>query len=219
MTDFPFDLVGFDLDGTLVDSAPDLASAVNHVLASIDRGPLTVDAVRPMMGGGARLLLERALAATGGESDFDRLYPKLIDYYEAHIADLTRPFPNLVAALDALRDRGVTPAIVTNKLENLSVKLLKEIGLLDKFSCVIGGDTIGATKPDPAPLLEMIRRCDGRRPAFVGDTAYDVKAARAAGIPCALFLPFGGDSLGAEATFDNYADLVPTLAYLSNATD
>ena len=215
MSDFPFDLIGFDLDGTLVDSAPDLAAAVNHVLATIGRGPLTVDQVRSMTGGGARLMLERAIAAAGGDpAGLDTLYPLLLDRYAAHIADLTRPFPGVREALDALRQRGVRLAVVTNKLEYLSVKLLKELSLLDRFDCVIGGDTLGVGKPDPAPIREMIRRCGGARAAFVGDTAYDVRAAQAAGIPCALFLPDGGDSLGATVTFADYAGLVPALAQL-----
>ena len=212
MTDFPFDLIGFDLDGTLVDSAPDLAAAVNHVLATVGRGPLTVDSVRGMMGGGAQLMLERAIAAAGGAPEaLETLYPMLVDYYATHIADLTRPFPGVREALAALRARGVTLAIVTNKLEHLSVKLLKEIDLFDQFACIIGGDTLGIGKPDPAPVHEMIRRCGGTSVAFVGDTAYDVKAAHAADLPCALFLPDGGEALGADATFTDYAGLVPAL--------
>jgi phosphoglycolate phosphatase len=216
MTDFPFDLVGFDLDGTLVDSAPDLAAAVNHALSTIDRAPITVDAVRPMMGGGARLMLERALAATGGPGDLDALFPELLAHYEAHIANLTRPFPHVIAALDELRARGVTLAVVTNKLEYLSLKLLNEINILDRFACVIGGDTLGVGKPDPAPVREMVRRCGGTRPAFVGDTVYDVKGAQSAGVPCALFLPNGGDPSGADATFSDYAALLDTLVHLTD---
>ncbi len=211
----PRPTIVFDLDGTLVDSAPDLAASVNHVLATIGKGPLPVDTVRSMTGGGARLMLERALTATAGDGDLDRLYPLLIDHYEAHIADLSRTFPGVVDALDALHDRGVALAVVTNKLEHLSVRLLKEIGLIDRFACVIGGDTLGIGKPDPAPILEMIRRCGGRRAALVGDSGYDVKAARAAEIPSALFLPHGGDSLGADVAFRDYVGLVPALDSLN----
>lgn len=213
MAAFSFDLIGFDLDGTLVDSAPDLAVAVNHALATEGLTSLSVEAIRPMMGGGGRTLMERALAASGGDpAAVDRLYPVMLDHYLAHIADLTRPFPGVVDALDELKAQGVTLAIVTNKLEAPALKLLTELDLTDYFAVVIGGDTLGVGKPDPAPIREMVRRCGNARAAFVGDTIYDVKAARAAGVPCALFLPNGGDSLGAETVFAHYAELVPILA-------
>lgn len=212
MTGFPFDLIGFDLDGTLVDSAPDLAAAVNHVLAEDGHPPLTVDAVRTMMGGGARVMLGRALDAAGAAPDrLEPLYPRLIAYYEAHIADRTRPFPGVEAALDDLRVRGVALAVVTNKVEHLAIRLLREIGLLDRFACVIGGDTMGVGKPDPAPIREMIRRCGGTRAAFVGDTVYDVQGAHAAGLPCVLFVPDGNTVPGADARFDHYGDLTAIL--------
>jgi phosphoglycolate phosphatase len=214
MTDFPFALVGFDLDGTLVDSVADLAAAVNHALATIGRAPLTVEQVRPMIGGGSRLMLSRALAATGGDDATDALLPILLDHYAAHVADLTRPFPGVAESLDALRARGAILAVVTNKLEHLSVALLGALGLLDRFACVIGGDTAGltATKPDRAPIDLMQARCaTGGRAAFVGDSVYDVRAAQAAGIPVALFMPDGGDTLGADTVFAHYADLIPTL--------
>jgi phosphoglycolate phosphatase len=211
MADFPFALVGFDLDGTLVDSTADLAAAVNHVLAIAGRAPLTVEQVRPMIGGGSRVMLQHALQATGGDGDLDRLLPLLLDHYAAHLADTTRPFPGAVTALDALAARGVTLAVVTSKRERLSIDLLRRLDLLDRFACVIGGDTVAALKPDPAPIDAMLRRCGGTgRAAFVGDSAYDVGAARAAGIPVAIH----GDAPDADATFSDYADLVRTLARL-----
>jgi phosphoglycolate phosphatase len=216
MSDFPFDLVGFDLDGTLVESAGDLAAAVNHVLRREGRALLTVEQVHAMMGGGARLLLDRALTATGGSERIDALLPVLLDYYANHIAVLTRPFPHVVEALDALAARGVTLAVMTNKLEHLAVKLLKELDLLDRFACVIGGDTLGVTKPDPAPIREMIRRCGKDRAAFVGDTIYDVQAARNAGIPCVLFAPDGGgQALDADATIASYESLIAALSEIT----
>jgi len=211
MANFSFDLIGFDLDGTLVDSTADLAVAVNHALGVAGRAPLTVDQVRPMIGGGSRVMLRSALLATGGDRDFDRLYPVMIDYYAAHIADTTRPFPGVVAALDDLAARGVTLAVVTSKIEARSVDLLRRLDLLDRFACVIGGDTMSAMKPDPAPIVEMLRRCGGsRRAVFVGDSAYDIGAAHAAGLPVAIY----GSTPGADATFDDYADLLPVLARL-----
>jgi phosphoglycolate phosphatase len=208
MADFPFAIVGFDLDGTLVDSAGDLAAAVNHALAAAGRPPFPVDRIRPMIGGGARLMLQTALRASGGDDQLDDLLPILLAHYEANIAVTTRPFPGVVAALDALAARGVALAIVTNKRERFTDLLLRELGLLDRFACVISGDTIpGKAKPDPEPIREMVRRCGGGRAAFVGDSVYDVGAAKAAGIPVATY----GEVAGAEATFDDYRDLLPTL--------
>jgi phosphoglycolate phosphatase len=208
MADFPFAIVGFDLDGTLVDSAGDLAAAVNHALAAAGRPPFPVDRIRPMIGGGARLMLQTALKASGGDDQLDNLLPILLAHYETNIAVTTLPFPGAVAALDALAARGVALAIVTNKRGRFTDLLLRELGLLDRFACVISGDTIpGKAKPDPEPIREMVRRCGGGRAAFVGDSVYDVGAAKAAGIPVATY----GEVAGAEATFDDYCDLLPTL--------
>ena len=214
MSDFPFDCVGFDLDGTLVDSAGDIAASVNAALAALPRAPLSIEQVRPMIGGGSRELLSRVLQSTGDESELDRLLPILLDYYEYHMTDLTRPFAGAVEALDALAMRGVTLAIVTNKREHFAVKLLRALDLSDRFTCVIGGDSAGlaAMKPDRAPIDLMIARCGARRAAFVGDSHYDVLAAQAAGIPVALF---GDADIGADIRFAHYADLVTSLEALS----
>jgi phosphoglycolate phosphatase len=217
MTDFPFALVGFDLDGTLVDSVADLAAAVNHALATIGRAPLAIEAVRPMIGGGSRVMLQRALAATGGDDRLDDLLPLLLEFYAAHIVDHTLPFPGVVDALDSLRARGVTLAVVTNKRERLSLALLEALDLDDRFACVIGGDTPGLTaiKPDRAPIDLMLQQCRAHgRAAFVGDSVYDVSAAQAASVPVALFAAKGTDDLGADAIFHDYRDLLPTLARL-----
>ena len=218
MADFPFDCVGFDLDGTLVDSAGDLAAAVNHALAAAGREPVSVAQVRGMIGGGARLMLQSALRATGGDERLDELLPLLLDHYDAHIAVTTRPFPGAIDALDALAAQGVTLAVVTNKREHFTTKLLGELGLLDRFATVISGDTIpGKAKPDPAPIALMIARCGARCPAFVGDSIYDVAAAHAAGVPVALFSPGGSNAPGADAVFEDYAALVATLTGLRRA--
>lgn len=208
MADFPFQIVGFDLDGTLVDSAGDLAAAVNHALAAAGRTPFPVAKIRTMIGGGARLMLQTALRASGGDEQLDELLPILLTHYEANIAATTRPFPGVLDALDALSARGVALAIVTNKRAHFTDLLLGELGLSDRFANVISGDTIpGKAKPDPEPIEEMVRRCGGGRAAFVGDSVYDVGAAKAAGIPIATY----GDVAGADAAFDDYADLIVTL--------
>jgi len=219
MPALPFDIVGFDLDGTLLDTSADLAGALNHALSLVGRAPLTVPQVMPMVGRGVRILLERGLEATGG-GDPDmvaQLLPELIAYYEAHIADGSMPYPGLIAALDALEAEGVALAIVTNKLERLAVKLIAAMGLAHRFRTVIGGDTMGPgnAKPSATPILEMIRRCGGGRAAFVGDSIFDIEAARNAGVP-AIAVSFGFpiqpiEELRADAVIDHFDALVPTL--------
>ena len=223
MADFPYAVVGFDLDGTLLDTSGDLAAAVNHALASADRAPLTVEQVKPMIGGGSRHMLAQGLAATGGydEAQLDRLQAELLAFYEANIAVLTEPYPGCLAALDAIVARGATVAVMTNKLEALARRLLGELGLLDRFACVIGGDTLGegSAKPSPAPILAMVERSGGGPAAFVGDSIYDVQAGQRAGLPvvaCSFgFLMQPIAELGADAIIDHYDELIPTLERLA----
>ncbi len=222
MTDFSFDIVGFDLDGTFVDTSGDLTAAVNHALSAAGRPSLTREQVVPMIGGGARHMLTLGMAATGGCDDveLDRLYRLLLDHYEANIAVLSRPFPGAMAALDELDAMGVKVAIVTNKFERLAVKLLNEIGIADRFGCIIGGDTLGKgmSKPHRAPIDAMIERCGGGRAAFVGDSIYDTGAARNAGIPSVAvsfgFLMQPIAELEADIVIDRYEELIPALRTL-----
>ncbi|WP_425229416.1 HAD-IA family hydrolase [Sphingomonas sp.] len=217
-TRFPFSIVGFDLDGTLVDTSADLAAAVNHALTTDGRAALPVAAITPMIGGGARHMLAQALG--GDEAAVDRLLPALLDFYAANIAVHSRPFLRVVETVDALRALGVICAVVTNKRRSFANKLLQALGLLDRFACVIGGDTLGAgrSKPAPDPILAMIEQCGGGRAAFVGDSVYDVMAAKAAGTPvvaCSFgFLDRPVAALGADATIDDYAQLIPVLTRL-----
>lgn len=217
---FPFDIVGFDLDGTLVDTSADLAAAVNHALGLAGRPSLSVDEVRPMIGGGGKAMLANAMAATGGfsEGELDAAYRHMLAYNDAHIADESRAFEGLVDALDALAAMGVKAAVVTNKHEARAVKLLTALDLIDRFVTVIGGDTMGPgnAKPSPVPIIEMIRRCGGGRAAFVGDSIYDVGAARNAGIPCVAvsfgFLDRPVEALGADAVIGHFGELIGVLA-------
>lgn len=227
MSPFPFALVGFDLDGTLVDTRADLGAAVNHALALAGRPPVPLHQVQELIGGGARLMLERAFIATGGanEDEVKALYGELLRYYEANIAVHSRLYPGGAAMLDALEAHGCTLAVVTNKLEGLAVKLLGELGLLSRFATVIGGDTLGPGRAKPArdPIDAMIARAGSTaaatgRTAFVGDTSYDVLAAKAAGVPC-VAVTFGfndrpAGELGADAVIDHFAELVPALRRL-----
>ncbi len=219
---FPFAIVGFDLDGTLLDTSGDLAAAVNHALESVGRPLLSVDQIRPMIGGGSRHMLAQGMAATGGctEAELDVLQRRLLDHYEANIAIETRPFPGCLDALDALAVMGVRLAVVTNKYEHLARELLGALDMLGRFEVVIGGDTMGPGrgKPAPDPVLAMVERCGGGRAAFVGDSIYDVRSAQAAGLPvvaCSFgFLQQPVETLGADAVIDGYAELLPTLERL-----
>lgn len=219
--DFPFAIVGFDLDGTLLDTSGDLAAAVNHALASIGRAPLSVEAVKPMIGGGARAMLRHGLDATGGHDAemLDRLHRVLLDHYEANLAVHTAPFPGVLQSLDELAYRGVKLGIMTNKLERFARAILGSLGLTDRFTSIIGGDTLGVAKPSPRPIQAMVEQCGGGSAAFVGDSIFDVQAARAAGLPvvaCSFgFLSQPVEALGADAIIDGYAELIPTLMRLS----
>lgn len=225
MADFPFDIVGFDLDGTLFDTSTDLTDALNHALGLLGRPALSVAAVTPMIGRGGRYMLQRGLEASGGcdPQVLERTYPELLAFYGANIARGTRPFPNLIEAMDALDARGAKLAIVTNKQESLAVKLVAELALDHRFACVIGGDTMGpdGRKPSPDGIREMIRRCGGGRAAFVGDSIYDTMAAKNAGIPSVAvsfgFLMQPIEELMADAVIDRFDELVPTLERLGAA--
>lgn len=212
-----FDIIGFDLDGTLLDTSGDLAHALNHALGTVGRDPLPVERVRTMVGRGARVMLTRALDATGGAEPelIDRLFPVMIDRYAEHIAVLTRPYPGLVDALDALAERGLRLAVCTNKIERLARKVLAEVGLADRFVAVVGGDSTGSLKPDPTPLHAMIEQAGGGRTLFVGDSDNDIDAAKAAGVP-SIAVSFGyvaGDpaDLGADALIAGFDELVPLI--------
>lgn len=221
MTRFPFDVVAFDLDGTLADTAPDLTAALNHALDRLGRPPVPAQDVRHMVGHGARALLQKGLAATGAMDDalVEAGFPIFLEHYEAHIAATTTRFDGLDDALDALTARGVALAVCTNKLESLSRKLIDALGWRTRFAALVGGDTLPVRKPDPAPLFEAIRRAGGGRAAFVGDSITDTDTARAASLPC-IAVTFGFsdrpvEQLGATALIDHYDALIPTLERLA----
>jgi len=223
MSDFPFPIVGFDLDGTLVDSNRDLAPAINHALLLAGRPEIPADATRKLIGGGARRMLERALELTGGMpagAEFEGLHGALLEHYEAHIADHTVPYPGCVEALDALLGRGCRLAVITNKIEVFSRKLLDALDLSDRFELILGGDTLGPGRAKPAPDMidTAILMLGGGPFAMVGDSSYDVRAAKNANVRV-VALSFGyndlpAGELGADAVIDHYDELVEALERL-----
>jgi phosphoglycolate phosphatase len=206
----------FDLDGTLIDTAPDLIDTLNLVLAGHDLEPIPFEASRAMIGAGVRPLLLRGLASRGIKlppEQVDQLFAEFLDIYAAHIADRSRPFPGLESALDALSAEGCRLAVCTNKLEWLSVKLLKELGLASRFVAICGQDTFTMRKPDPEMLRLTIARVGGDtgHAVMIGDSMTDVATARAAGIPV-IAVDFGytetpPKELGADRLIGHFDEL------------
>src|SRR4051812_15035417 len=210
MADFPFDVVAFDLDGTLADTAPDLAAALNHTLTALGRPTVPPESVRHLVGHGARALLRGAL---GDEALVEQGVPLYLEFYAANICAGTTCYSGLEATLDALDARGVKLAICTNKPERLTHLLIDALGWKDRFAAIVGADTLAVRKPDPLPLREAIARAGGGRAAFVGDSIVDADTAKAAGLPfVAVSFGFSDrpvEQLGADAAIDSYAELVP----------
>lgn len=185
----------FDLDGTLVDTAPDLMRATNHVLDSMGRRTLSMDEVRSFVGHGARALLTRGLTATGGLPegyDVEPDYTRFVEFYSRNIAEGSTVFPGLIRLLDRLKAEGFGLGVCTNKLEGLSVQLLDALDLSRYFGSVVGPDTLGIAKPDPRPFREAVARLGliAPRAVMVGDSETDVLTARNAGVPV-IGVPFG----------------------------
>jgi phosphoglycolate phosphatase len=217
----PFDVVAFDLDGTLADTGADLAAALNHALVRLGRPEVPDEEVRHLVGHGARALLRRGLAASGEapEALVEAGFPIFIDYYQDHICVGTRPYEGVEQALDALQAEGTRIALCTNKQEVLTFALLEALGWRDRFDAVVGGDTLPVRKPDPAPLFETIARAGGGTAAFVGDSITDADTAKAAGLPfVAVRFGFSDrpvEQLGAQAIIDSYDGLRAALAVIS----
>jgi phosphoglycolate phosphatase len=220
MPPFRFDVVAFDLDGTLAYTAPDLAAALNRTLRALGRPPVPPGSVRHLVGHGARALLRRGLAASGEapEALVERGYAIFLEHYGAHICDETTAFPGIHDALESLASAGAALAICTNKPEALTLRLVEALGLGNRFAAMVGGDTLPARKPDPAPLLEAIARAGGGRAVLVGDSIVDADTARAAGVPF-VAVSFGFSdrpvgALGADAVIDHFDELMSALRRL-----
>jgi phosphoglycolate phosphatase len=211
----------FDLDGTLVDTAPDLISALNLVFAGEGLPPVAYDDARRMIGGGPRRMVERALIAAGRNvsvAELDRMFRIFIDHYSAHIADRSRPFPHLESVLQRLAGEGCRLAVCTNKLEWLSLRLLDTLNLSRYFAAICGQDTFGIQKPDPQMLRLTIRRAGGevQRAIMVGDSMTDVRTARAANVPV-IAVDFGysevaPETLNADRLVTSFIELPHAIA-------
>ena len=227
MADFPFEAVGFDLDGTLLDTFRDLGAAVNHALELGGFASVPVESSKDLIGGGAKLVLARAVEDQGGmpQDDFHALYKKMLAYYADHNAVHSAPYPHAREVVTELAARGVKVAVVTNKFEDFARSILTQLDFIDPFETVIGGNSMGKgpdgkylSKPHPEPLLEAQKRCGGGAFAFVGDSTYDVKAARAAQVPV-IAAAYGycdkpPHELGADAVIDSLDGLISALESL-----
>lgn len=222
MTDFRFSAVGFDLDGTLLDTFRDLGMAVNHALKLGGFDPVPVDSSKDLIGGGAKIMLARAVEQQGGmpEAEFKPLYKEMLKYYAANNAVHSRPYPGMEQALDELAAKGVQMAVVTNKFEEFATGILTTLGLADRFVTIIGGDTMGKgnAKPKPDAVIEARKRCGGGSFAFVGDSSYDVAAARGADVPVVVaaygYCDKAPHELGGDAVIERFDQLLPALERL-----
>ena len=208
--------IAFDLDGTLVDTAPDLVGALNAILAQESLPPLPFDDVRLMVGRGARALLERGFAAAGAPLETDRapaLVQRFIDVYLARIADESAPFPGVVEVLTHLKAAGAKLVVCTNKLTNLSTALLDAVALSPFFDAVIGADLAPAAKPDGRHVATAVAAVGGdlSRAVMIGDSINDALGARNAGVPGVL-VSFGYteeqvETLGADLIIHSFLDV------------
>ena len=213
----------FDLDGTLVDTAPDLVAATNHVLEHMGVAPIDEATLRPVIGHGARYMIERAMGPAGenlSPAQRDGLVERFLDYYGRHIAVGSRPFDGAVAALERFQTQGARLGVCTNKYERMSKRLLDTLDLTRFFSAVAGRDTLSAFKPHPEHLLGTIRMAggDASRAVMIGDSRVDVATARAAGVPV-IAVSFGytdapAREFEADAVIDHYDELEPAVAAL-----
>ena len=215
-----YSAVIFDLDGTLVDTSPDLCEATNKTLAHIGRTPLDHSIIRGLVGNGAAALIGRGLEHTGGAAGVDTkaLLSFFLDYYSRHIADHSRPYPDCLAVLNLLHARGIPIGLCTNKPEALARKLLDALNMSHHFTSLAGGDTYSYRKPDPQHILSVMQGLSVTSPQqclMVGDSLPDAAAAQAAHMPCALlrhgYSDTPIDAVPASYRFDTLAGLLAHL--------
>lgn len=216
----PSPLVVFDLDGTLVDTAPDLIASLNHTIAAADLAPVGYEDLTHLVGHGARAMIERAFRLRGQPLDEAGLAPmmqRFLTYYGDTMPGDSRPYPGLDAALDRLTDAGFTLAVCTNKPEAMARRLLEGLGMTRRFAAITGGDTFTVRKPDAAHLTGTVERAGGDLAAtlMVGDSLNDCLVARNAGVPV-LGVPFGYsdapiEDLNPDRIIQHFDELTPAL--------
>lgn len=215
-----FPLAVFDLDGTLIDTAPDLIDSLNYTIDAYGLEPVTYDHVTYLVGHGARAMIERAFVLRGhplDESEFPAMLERFIAHYQAGMPGKGKPYPGTVGALERLKQAGYRLAVCTNKLEGLARTLVTSNGLLDHFDAITGGDTFPVRKPDATHLLETVKRAGGdpARTVMIGDSLNDFLVARNAGIP-SIAVPFGYSDrplteLEPTVIIGHYDELTPEL--------
>lgn len=213
-------LVVFDLDGTLIDTAPDLITSLNHTIAILDLPPLGFEDLTHLVGHGARAMIERACALRDYPLAPDAIAPLLerfIAFYTDTMPGESRPFPGLIGAMDTLKAAGFGLAVCTNKMESLAVTLLRRLRLEHYFDAVTGGDTFAVRKPDPQHLVGTVERAGGNlsRSVMIGDSLNDILVARNAGVP-SIAVPFGYsdvavETLGPSRVIAHFDELTPAL--------
>jgi phosphoglycolate phosphatase len=214
-------LLLFDLDGTLVDSLPDLTNALNEVLCERGRDPLPPSEVKPMIGDGMPMLLARGFAARGGDAtEAASMQLRFAEIYEGSATNLSRPYPGVPETLAALRARGYRTAVATNKPQHATATVLQGMGLYGLFDGYAGGDRFAVRKPDPGHLLNLIDALGGNpaRAAMIGDSENDALSARAAKLPLILlrygYARIDPARLGADLVLDRFDELPHALASL-----
>jgi phosphoglycolate phosphatase len=210
----------FDLDGTLVDTAPDLTNALNNVLTRRGHASVPAETIRFSVALGARAMIEEGLRRAGAHDDVDQMLIEFLEHYENNIAAESRPFPGAVAALEQLASAGAKLALCTNKREGLTRKLLSALSLEDYFDGIAGRDTFAVAKPDPGHLMGVIALAGGEptRSIMVGDSEVDISTAKAAGVPV-IVVSFGYaaaplNGFAPDAVIDHFAELAPRAASL-----
>lgn len=223
---FP-ETVVFDLDGTLVDTAPDLTAALNAVLMRAGRSPVDLDSVRHMVGRGAKVLIERAMEASGppaSEAEVEDFMDHFLEHYDANIAATSRPFAGVEKMLKKLQAGGHRLGVCTNKPIGLTLKLLDQLNMRSRFPVILGADSRPYKKPDPRHLFDTIAELGGRNDnaVLIGDSETDVKTARAANIPVVV-VSFGYTEippreLGGDIVIDHYDALEQAFAAIPRLT-
>lgn len=214
-------LLLFDLDGTLVDTLPDLTNAVNEALRERGYAPLLPQEVRPMIGDGMAMLLGRGFAARGGTAaEAQAMYQRFLEIYEGVATENSRPYPGVPETLAALRECGYRTAVATNKPQRATEEVLSGVGLAPLFDGVAGGDRYSYRKPDPRHLLSLVEELGGdpARAAMIGDSENDAASARAAKLPLLLmrygYARIDPAELGADWVVDRFDELPEALAML-----